>query len=114
MSKAGESVLRGAREALAYARGERGGFAVHVPERVDVKAVRKRIGLSQENFAARFGFTLDSVRNWEQGRREPEQAARALLTVIKHDPEAVIRALSVRSSKETGRAGRAAAVRKRR
>ncbi len=97
MSKAGESILRGAREALAYARGERNGFVVHVPEQVDVKAVRRRIGLSQEKFAACFGFTLASVRNWEQGRREPERAARALLTVTMREPEAVIRALSIRA-----------------
>ena len=68
MSKAGESNLRGAREALAYAQGECEGFVAHVPEPVDVKAIRERVGLSQAKFAARFGFALDAVRNWEQGR----------------------------------------------
>ncbi len=47
MSKAGESILRGAREALDYAQGEREGFAAHVPEEIDVKAIRQRTGLSQ-------------------------------------------------------------------
>jgi len=62
MSKAGESVLRGAREALAYARGETEvGFIAHVPRRIDVRAVRRRIGLSQARFAARFGFSLDAL-----------------------------------------------------
>ena len=98
MSKAGETILDGAREALAYARGEREGFVAHVPEGVDVKAVRERLGLSQVKFAARFGFALDAVKNWEQGRRQPDVAARAFLLVIDREPEAVRRALSVPAS----------------
>ena len=94
MSKAGESILRGAREALAYARGAREGFVAHVPDRIDVKAIRRRTGLSQQKFAARFGFALSAVRNWEQGRRQPDPAARAFLKVIDREPEAVSRALS--------------------
>jgi putative transcriptional regulator len=93
VSKAGESILRGAREALAFARGARAGFVVHVPEQVDVKAIRRRLGLSQRRFAERFGFKLDAVQNWEQGRRRPEGAARAFLRVIEREPEAVERAL---------------------
>ena len=93
MTKAGESVLRGAREARAYAQGEREGFVAHVPEQVDVKAIRRRVGLSQARFAARFGFTLSALRNWEQGRRQPDVAARAFLMVISREPEAVRRAL---------------------
>ena len=94
MSKAGATILRGAREALDYAKGERDGFAAHVPARIDVKTIRKKIGLSQAKFARRFGFGLDAVRNWEQGRRTPDSAARAFLTVIDREPSAVIRALS--------------------
>ena len=94
MSKAGESILRGARQALAYAGGEREGFIAHVPEEVDVAAIRKSLGLSQADFAVRFGFKLDAVQNWEQGRRRPEGAARALLRVIEREPAAVQRALA--------------------
>jgi len=94
MSKAGESILRGARQALAYAHGERADFVAHVPEKVDVAAIRNRLGLSQAEFAMRFGFTLDAVQNWEQGRRRPEGAARALLRVIEREPAAVQRALA--------------------
>ena len=99
MSKAGDSILRGAREALAYAHGERDGFVAHVPEQVDVRSVREQTGLSQAKFAARFGFTVDAVRNWEQGRRQPDMAARALLTVIEREPDVVRRALSTRFEK---------------
>ncbi|MGH9482131.1 MAG: helix-turn-helix domain-containing protein [Terriglobales bacterium] len=87
-------MLRGARQALAYARGARDGSVAHVPEEVDVAAVRKRLGLSQADFAARFGFKLDAVQNWEQRRRRPEGAARALLRVIEREPAAVQRALA--------------------
>jgi putative transcriptional regulator len=94
MSKSGQSILRGARQALAYARGARDGFVAHVPDDVDVVAIRKRLGLSQGEFARRFGFKLDAVQNWEQGRRRPEGAARAYLRVIEREPAAVQRALA--------------------
>ena len=99
MSKAGESILRGAREALAYAQGERDGFAAHVPERIDVKSIRKKVGLSQAKFSAQFGFATDAVKNWEQGRRQPDVAARAFLMVIDREPDAVRRALSAPAEK---------------
>jgi putative transcriptional regulator len=94
MSKSGESILKGARQALDYARGARDGFVAHVPQEVDVVAIRHRLGLSQAEFASRFGFKLDALQNWEQGRRRPEGAARAFLRVIEREPEAVQRALA--------------------
>jgi putative transcriptional regulator len=95
MTKAGEKILAGARQALAFARGEAAeGFVVHEPPLVDVRAIRRKTGLSQARFAARFGFTTDAVRNWEQGRRRPEGPARVLLKVIEREPEAVLRALA--------------------
>ncbi len=94
MTKAGESILRGAREALAYAGGERDGYKVHIPEHVDVKAIRARSGLSQAKVASRYGFSPATLRNWEQGRRQPDVAARAYLLVIEAEPDAVDRALS--------------------
>jgi putative transcriptional regulator len=94
VSSAGESILRGARQALAYAKGARDGFVAHVPKEVDVAAIRTRLGLSQGEFAQRFGFKLDALQHWEQGRRRPDGAARALLRVIEREPEAVLRALA--------------------
>ncbi len=94
MSTAGQSILRGARQALAYAKGEREGFVAHVPDVLDVKAIRSRLGLTQADFAARFGFDVRAVENWEQGRRQPERPARAFLRVIEREPEAVMRALA--------------------
>ena len=94
MTKAGESILRGAREALEYAKGERKGFIVHVPEDIDVRAIRRATKLSQAKFAATFGFSPSAIRNWEQKRRRPDSAARAYLMVIRHDPDSVMAALS--------------------
>jgi putative transcriptional regulator len=94
MSTAGQKILRGARQALAFARGERRGFVVHPPEAVDVKAIRRALGLSQREFSRQFGFDLAALRNWEQRRRLPEGAARLLLRVIEREPEAVRRALT--------------------
>jgi putative transcriptional regulator len=65
-----------------------------VPE-VDVSRVRAKLRLSQEDFAAAFGVSLGTVRNWEQGRRHPEGPARALLAVIDKAPGAVMAALGV-------------------
>ena len=59
---------------------------------VDVRALRERMGLSQEAFAARFGFSVGTVRNWERGRR-PEGPVQVLLQVIDREPDAVRRAL---------------------
>jgi len=95
MSKAGNRILRSARNARAYARGETSvGFIVHVPDNVDVKAIRAKTGLSQEAFALRFGFSPAAVRDWEQHRRQPEQAARTLLLVIDYNPDVVAKALA--------------------
>jgi putative transcriptional regulator len=94
MSKSGQSILRGAREALAYANGARKGYVAHVPASPDVKAIRNALGLTQAEFASRFGFDVRAVENWEQGRRLPERPARAFLRVIEREPEAVLRALA--------------------
>jgi putative transcriptional regulator len=59
------------------------------PPAVDVRAIRARTGLTQSAFAKRFGFTAGAVREWEQGRRQPEAAARVLLLVIASRPEVV-------------------------
>nr|WP_274709344.1 helix-turn-helix domain-containing protein [Nitratireductor luteus] len=59
---------------------------------VDVKAIRKASGMTQEAFASTYGFTLGALRDWEQGRKRPERTARILLRVIVHAPDTVARA----------------------
>lgn len=65
-----------------------------VPTEIDVAAIRERTGLSQDQFALRFGLDAATVRNWEQGRSSPDKAARVLLLTIDKNPAAVEKALS--------------------
>jgi DNA-binding transcriptional regulator YiaG len=67
---------------------------VETPDEVDVRTIREKLGLSQEEFAHRFGLDLSTVRNWEQRRSRPDTAARVLLRTIEKEPDAVTRALT--------------------
>ena len=94
-SRVAESIRRGLQEALDYAEGmaDPGRYGVHIPEDIDVKAIRARLELTQEEFAGRFGFSINTLRHWEQGRRVPEGPTRAYLLVIDRNPKAVQKAL---------------------
>ena len=94
MSKLFEEMAQGTADARAYMEGERRGFKVTLPDSVDVRGLRNKLHFSQGRFADAFGLSVDAVRHWESGRRTPEAAARALLTVIAYDPQLVMRALS--------------------
>lgn len=63
------------------------------PSADQILALRKQLKLSRQKFANRFGLDARAIQDWEQGRRVPDRAARVLLTVIAHDPDAVVRAL---------------------
>jgi putative transcriptional regulator len=88
--------MQGIKEAGAYLDGtaDKRRYRVHVPVEVNVKRIRRRLGLSQEAFAGTYGFALSAVRDWEQGRRRPERSARILLKIVEREPEAVTRALA--------------------
>jgi len=90
-SAIGQSIIQGLSEAVNWANTEPMGVrstTVRVPV-VDVKRVRARMHLSQSEFARKYGFSPASVRNWEQGRRQPEGPARILLAVIDKNPDVV-------------------------
>jgi putative transcriptional regulator len=90
MSRVGNRMIEAAKEAAAMARGEVvPGAVLHTPP--DVRALRVRLKLTQPAFAKRFGLPVGTVRDWEQGRAAPDQAARVLLRVIEADPAAVER-----------------------
>src|SRR5580693_6314909 len=91
----GETLLRSVQQARDWAKGKPGRVRVtYVPvPQVDVRKLRAKLKLSQTQFAARFGFSLDSIQNWEQGHRQPEGPARTLLVVIAKNPKAVEEAL---------------------
>lgn len=91
-----DRIKAGLDNAKAYLEGsaDERRFRIHVPARVNVRKIRTRLGLSQESFAQTYGFALSAVRDWEQGRRQPERSARILLKVVEKEPEAVTRALA--------------------
>lgn len=97
MSKrAFDKIKSGLDEARAYLDGaaDKRRYRVHVPETIDVRKIRARLGLTQAAFAATYGFALSAVRDWEQGRRQPERSARILLKIVQKEPDAVTRALA--------------------
>lgn len=94
----GRKIIAGLQDALSHARGEAANIrerTVCVPDNVDVRAIRRKLDLTQAEFAMRFGFSLAAVRHWEQGDRRPEGPARVLLSIIDKEPDVVRRALSI-------------------
>ncbi len=88
-----EGMIEGLRDVAAWRKGARDGFVAHVPAEVDVRAIRLASRQTQESFARTYGFSLASVRDWEQGRRQPERAARILLAMIAKEPQTVKRVM---------------------
>ncbi len=95
MSTVAAGIRRGLQEAVAYAKGEadKRAYRVHVPEQIDVKAIRTGLGMTQDEFASQFGFSVHTLRHWEQGSRRPEGPTRAYLLVIDRAPKVVRKAL---------------------
>jgi putative transcriptional regulator len=88
----GQELIEAMEEVVAYQRGSRKlrERTVKVaPSSVDVASIRRRLQLSQRDFAHRFGFSVRAVQDWEQHLRTPERSARILLKVIETRPEAV-------------------------
>jgi putative transcriptional regulator len=98
MGDLGDLLIEGLTQAIDHAKGKKTGarervVLVHVPEKIDVLAIRKKLGLNRTAFAARFGFHVQTLTKWERGERQPEGPARAYLKVIAHNPAAVETAL---------------------
>jgi putative transcriptional regulator len=87
-------LMAGMEDVRAFQKGERRGFAVRGQ---DVKAIRAKTKLSQPQFAEAFHLDVAALRDWEQGRRQPERAAQVLLALIEREPETVQRILAVRA-----------------
>ena len=89
-----EQMMDGLDDVEAFLAGEQEGFKAHVPKEVDVKAIRRRLGMTQAKFSDTSKFSLDVIKHWEGGRRTPETPARTLLTVIDKNATAVLTALN--------------------
>lgn len=96
MGKLGHELIQSMAEALAHAQGKRTKSRTHkisvTPD--EIQKSRKRLGLSQDEFADAFGVSPSTLRKWEQGQRSPTGAAKTLLKIIEREPKAVVRALT--------------------
>jgi putative transcriptional regulator len=88
------SIKRGLNEAVADAKGKRAGVNQYRPCEVDVAGLRKRLGLTLEQFAARFGCSIATLRSWERGDRAPRGPALVLLNLVDKEPRVMLRALA--------------------
>ncbi|MFZ5836401.1 MAG: helix-turn-helix domain-containing protein [Pseudomonadota bacterium] len=95
-SKSESSLVTAAREMLAHARGEieLESYEYTPPPKMDVAGIRKKLGLSQKQFADHYGFAVSALREWEQGRRNPERSTRILLALIAENPKMVEKTLA--------------------
>jgi putative transcriptional regulator len=93
--KIADRLERSLHQALAFAEGtaDVSRYRVHIPREIDVRAIRGKLGMTQEEFARQFGFSVNTLRHWEQGKRVPEGPTRAYLLVIDRAPKAVQKAL---------------------
>ena len=95
MTESFDRIMQGLQEAVDHAHGKDvPDLVLHVPQNVDVAAVRRRTGLSQTAFSRRIGVSPATLRNWEQGRRTPEGPARILLAMLDRNPRIVEETLS--------------------
>jgi len=94
--KAFEAIEASLEEAIAYNKGRAAGARVRTYPAgpLDIVAIRHKVGLSQAEFCAAFGFSKATLTKWEQGQRRPTGPARALLKIIDHDPKAALKALA--------------------
>ena len=93
MGKAFNEINAGLLEAIEHAAGNETKTIVHKPKPVDVKAIRKKTGMSQKQFSNIFGLSVGTLRHWEQGERNPRGPALVLLNVMDKNPQAVLDAL---------------------
>ena len=93
MSKFGKELIKSLSQAVAHAEG-RGAARVHVVKVPDVRAIRTHLGMSQQQFAKAYRIPLSTLKNWEQGRRQPDAPAAAYLHAIAKRPRAIRAALA--------------------
>jgi putative transcriptional regulator len=93
MSNAFSSIKQGLEEALDFSKGKVGKAVIHKFSALDVKEVRAKVGMSQNEFASAFGISVSTLRHWERGDRSPHGPALVLLNVVAKEPQAVLNAL---------------------
>jgi putative transcriptional regulator len=94
VNKAFDSIKQGLDEAVEFSKGKKGKAIVHKFTPVDVKNIRAKVGMSQNEFASAFGISVSTLRHWERGDRIPQGPALVLLNIVAKEPKAVLKALS--------------------
>ena len=94
MSNAFTEISAGLNDAISHAKGDKTKVIEHKMDSVDVKAIRKKTGMSQQQFCSTFGISLGALRHWEQGLRSPRGTAKVLLKVVEHNPDAIIKSIA--------------------
>jgi putative transcriptional regulator len=98
MGKFGDDLITSMKQAVAHAQGRKvPGMrvtVVNVPDVPDVRAIRRRLGMSQHRFAQAYRIPLSTLKNWEQGRRHPDAPAAAYLLAIQRRPKEVLEAVA--------------------
>lgn len=99
MSEFFESIKRGMEEAIAHSKGEKTEVQLFIPEEVNVKRVREKTGLTQNQFASTFGISLGTLRHWERGDRKPQGPALVLLNAANNAPDELLHILTGKRNK---------------
>jgi putative transcriptional regulator len=89
-----DSIKQGLEEALEFSKGKQTKAIVHEFTPLDVKNIRAKTGMTQNEFASAFGISVSTLRHWERGDRTPQGPALVLLNVVAKEPQAVLNALS--------------------
>lgn len=93
MSESFKSIKKGLEEALDFSKDKKTKAVVHEFTPIDVKNIRTKIGMTQIEFASKFGISVSTLRHWERGDRKPQGPALVLLNVVAKEPQAVLKAL---------------------
>ena len=94
MSEFFNSIKQGLEEAIDYSKGKSPKAVVHEFSPIDVKNIRAKMGMNQNEFASAFGISISTLRHWERGDRSPQGPALVLLNVVAKEPYAVLKALA--------------------
>ena len=94
MNSAFESLKQGLNEAINYSDGRIRNVRVYKPTPVNIKQIRKRVGMTQLEFSSAFGISIGTLRHWERGDRTPKGPALVLLNLVQKEPHTILRVLS--------------------
>jgi putative transcriptional regulator len=88
----GDELLQGMEDAVDYMHGKKKQAITHkveIPDDIDVRLIRKKLSLSRQEFADRYGFSVRTLQHWEQGNRHPDGSAKILLLLLQREPKII-------------------------